>query len=70
MAIGGSRPSSGAALAVAAVIAVGLLLILPEAEESVVEDGVAEAAEAAATQEAIPLAPTPDAPVGGGCGGR
>ena len=63
----GSRPSwlfAGAALAVAAVIAVGLLLILPEAEESVVEDGVAEAAEAAATQEAIPLAPTQDAPVG------
>ncbi len=94
----GSRASwvfAGAALAVAAVVAVGLLLILPEVEESVVEDGVAETGEAAqaeaqeedatlavpaiqeafqstvvqdepeaaATQEAIPLAPTPAAAV-------
>ena len=51
---------AGAALVAAAVVAVSLLLVLPEAEERTVEGGIADAqavAEAAALEAAAPAAP-------------
>lgn len=51
---------AGAALVAAAVVAVSLLLVLPEAEERTVEGGVADAqavAEAAAPEAAAPAVP-------------